>query len=270
MSNTWFIMRITFKEGIRSRILLGIGIFALCIFLANIAIIDLFAFELGKVMVDVGLAAISLSGLSIIFFLAINLISRDIHDKTIYMVLSKPVTRSQYIWGKFGGLTLLLFTAFIILGSLAVISFYTCCSLVPGAHLPRNFSWFNAVTTISFSFLAQLLLMSAAFFFTIRCSSMYLAMLLTFCIYLLGNSLETIVKIVEQGEFVETSPLSAEALKVVSWIIPNLAAFDLKANLAYGLPTDASYLLWTGLYGLTYTSLVIILTSEVFRRMDIC
>ena len=263
-------MKVTFKEGIRSKILLGISLVAVLLFASNIAITNLFAFELGKVMVDIGFSALSICGLSIVFFLAINLLSRDIHDKTVYMILSKPVTRSQYIWGKFGGLALILATAFVILGLLTIISFYICCSFVAGAYLPRNFSWHMASITISFSFLSLLVLMATAFFFTVNCSSMYLAMLVTFCTYMLGNTLETIVRIMERGEFVKTSVAFTKIMKIITWIVPNFAAFDLKSNLAYGLPTNASYLLWTGAYGCFYTIGIIMVTAAIFKRMDIC
>ena len=123
MLKVWLIMKITFKEGIRSRILFGISLLAVFLFASNMAVTRLFAFELGKVMVDVGFASLSLAGLSIIFFLGIGLLSRDIHDKTVYMIISRPITRAQYVLGKFGGLALILMTAFVILGLLAIASF---------------------------------------------------------------------------------------------------------------------------------------------------
>lgn len=263
-------MKITFKEGVRSRILFGISLLALFLFASNVAITKLFAFELGKVMVDIGFASLSLSGLSIIFFLGIGLLSRDIHDKTVYMIISRPITRAQYILGKFGGLALILLAAFAILGLLAIFSFYVCSSLVSGAHLPRNFSWSTALMTIAFNFLSILVVMSLAFFFTMISSSIYLAMLFTFCAYLIGNSLETIVKIIGKGEFIKTGDTFFAIMKGVSWILPNIAAFDLKANLAYGLPMDPAYLFWAAVYGCGYTLILIMLTTMIFKRKDIC
>ena len=270
MLNIWYIMKITFKEGIRSKILFGISLLAVLLFASNVAITNLFSFELGKVMVDVCFSSLSLAGLSVIFFLAIGLLSRDIHDKTIYMIISRPITRAQYIWGKFGGLALILLVTFLILGILSIVSFYACCGLVSGTHLPRNFSWSNAVVTIFFNFLSILLVLSIAFFFTVISSSIYLAMLFTFCTYIIGNSLETIVKILERGEFIKASGSFTSIMKGISWTLPNLAAFDLKANLAYGLPTDPVCLFWTAVYGCTYTVILIMLTTIIFMRKDIC
>ncbi len=270
MHNIWLIMKLTFKDGIRSRVLFGITFLAILLFASNIVITNLFAFELGKVMIDVAFSALSLAGLSIIFFLGIGLLSQDIHNKTLYMVISRPITRGQYIMGKFGGLVLVLLTVMAILGAVAMLSFAVGCVLSPGAGLPRNFSWLSLLVTVGFQFLSLLVVLSFAFFFTIISSSMYLAMLFAFCVYFIGNSLETIVKVLVQGEFVEASPLYVALMKGITWLFPNLSAFDLKANLAYGLPLDPACLLWTGTYGCAYIFFMIIFTLLVFKQKDIC
>ena len=270
MFNIWLVMKITFKEGIRSRILFGISLLALFLFASNIFITNLFAFELGKVMVDIAFSSLSIAGLSIIFFLGIGLLSRDIHQKTVYMIISRPITRVQYTIGKFGGLALILLTAMGILGLLAVVSFFVCSNLVAGAELPRNFSWLHVLTAIFFNFLSLLVVMSFAFFFTVISSSIYLAMLFSFAVYLIGHSLETIVKIIERGDFINTGPLFVYVMKIISWVFPNLSAFDIKAGVAYGLPVDPVCLFWTAVYGCTYTALMIMFTCMVFHRKDVC
>ncbi len=270
MRHIWLIMKITFKDGIRSRMLFGITLLAILLFASNVVITNLFSLEVGKVMIDIAFAALSIAGLSIIFFLGIGMLSQDIHNKTVYMIVSRPVTRAQYIIGKFGGMVLLLLVVMAILGALAMLSFIIGCSLLPGSGLPRNFSWLNLLATICFHLISLLVVLSFSFFFTIISSSMYLAMLFSFCVYFIGNSIETIVKLLVKGEFVLASPSYVGLMKGISWMFPNLSAFDIKVNLAYGLPHDPAYLLWTGLYGCAYIFLMILLTLLVFKRKDIC
>ena len=270
MNPIWLITKITFKEGIRNRIFFGITLLAALLFASNVVITNLFSFEVGKVMIDIAFAALSLAGLSIIFFLGIGMLSQDIHNKTVYMILGRPVTRAQYVMGKFSGMSLLLFVVMLILGALALVSFGIGCALRPVSAMPRNFSWLNLSTTIAFHFLSLLVVLSFSFFFTIISSSMYLAMLFAFCVYFIGHSLETIVKVLVKGEFIDASPWYVGLMKAISWLFPNLAAFDLKANLAYGLPYDSVYVLWTGLYGCAYIIFMILLTLMIFKRKDIC
>lgn len=270
MKHIWLIMKITFKDGIRNRLLFGITLLAILLFASNVVITNLFSLEAGKVMIDISFAALSLAGLSIIFFLGIGMLSRDIHDKTVYMIVSRPVTRGQYVIGKFGGIALLLLAAMAILGVLALISFGIGCSLLHGSGMPRDFSWLTLLTTLCFHFLSLLVVLSFSFFFTIISSSMYLAMLFSLCVYFIGNSIETIVKVMVRGEFVQASASHVGLMKAISWLFPNLAAFDLKANLAYGLPHDPAYLMWIGIYGCAYIFLMILLTFMVFKKKDIC
>ncbi len=270
MHPIWLIMKITFKDGIRSRMLFGITLLAVVLFASNLVVGNLFSLEAGKVMIDMTFAAFSLAGLSIIFFLGIGMLSHDIHDKTVYMVVSRPVTRAQYVIGKFGGVALLLLTVMAILGALALLSFAIGSTSIHGSGMPRNFSWSMLLITLGFRFLSLLVVLSIAFFFTLISSSMYLAMLFSVCVYFIGNTIETIVKVLVRGEFVDASSAHVALIKGLSWIFPNLSAFDLKANLAYGLPYDPVYLCWTGLYGGAYAFIMILLTLLVFNRKDIC
>jgi len=270
MRHLWLIMKITFKDGIRSRMLFGISMLALLLFAANVVITNLFSLDVGKVMIDMAFAALSIAGLSIIFFLGIGMLSHDIHDKTVYMIVSRPVTRAQYVIGKFGGMALLLLAVMAILGVLAFLSFGIGCTFLQGSGIPRNFSWMTLSITLGFRFLCLLVVLSIAFFFTVISSSMYLAMLFSFCVYFIGNSIETIVQVLAKGQFIEVSPYYLTLMKGISWLFPNLSAFDLKANLAYGLPYDTSYMAWTGLYGCAYIFLMILLTLMVFKKKDIC
>ena len=119
MKNIWLMAQITFKEGIRNRILLGIFFFAFALCVGNLIITNMFAYDLGKVAIDVGLSIVSIAGLIIIFFMGINLLAKDLDKRTIYMVLSRPISRRQYIIGKFCGLGLLILTSVLILGLFA-------------------------------------------------------------------------------------------------------------------------------------------------------
>ena len=123
MSNIFLIARVTFKECIRNKALYGIFLLGLLLFTANIIISAMFSWELGKVAVDVGMSVVSFSGLIIIFFLSINAFSNDIERKTIYLILSRPVSKSQYLMGKYIGLGLIIVLSSSILGICAALSF---------------------------------------------------------------------------------------------------------------------------------------------------
>jgi ABC-type transport system involved in multi-copper enzyme maturation permease subunit len=268
MNHIWLLTRITFKEGIRSNVLHGIALLSVFLFICNLFITQLFAIELGKVAIDVGFSILSLAGLSIIFFLGIGLLSKEIHQKNIRMVICHPIPRWKYVIGKFAGLVLFLIAAIAILGLFAALSLWAG-TLVGGFHFPREFSWSMLFLTVFFNLLSLLVVMAVGFFFTVITTSLYLSMLLTFCVYLIGNTLDTIVKVLGKGDFVHADVFFMKGMQLLTWIFPNLAAFDLKANLAYGLPQSIPYLAWLASYGLIYTGIVIIITAIILDHKDI-
>src|SRR5262245_30888866 len=77
-----------------------------------------------KIIVDVGLSAMTLFGVLIAAFLGIRLISNEIEKHTIAVILSKPVRRSTFVLGRYLGLclTLLVNTGIMAVGvTLALI-----------------------------------------------------------------------------------------------------------------------------------------------------
>ena len=269
MDKTILVALITLKEGIRNRALQGILLIALFSSAAFLVVVPLFAFETGKVVVDLGFAAMSLAGLGIVFFLAIALLTEDIHRRTICLILSRPISRAQYVLGKFFGLSIAIFLAVLIIALLAIFFGWLGIQFIPSMTPPRHFSWGILATGVLFNYISLLIIMAVAFLSTVVTTNAYLSMLVTFCVYVIGHSLETIVKIVLSGEFVKVGPMYTQMLKFFTWFFPNLSAFDLKIYIGYGLPLSASYCLWTVLYGIFYIAIVIFLTIILFKNKEI-
>jgi ABC-type transport system involved in multi-copper enzyme maturation permease subunit len=260
---------ITIKEGLRSRAMQGILVIALMLCLVYITIIPMFAFDTGKVAVDLGFAFVTLAGLAIVIFLGIALVTGDIHQRTVCMILSRPVSRADYVIGKYCGLAITVLLAVLMITLLTVFSSWLGIRLIEEMTLPRNFSWGILGVGILFQYLSLLMLMAVAFFFACLTTSEYLSMLFTICVYIIGNSLETIIEVIQAGQFVRLGPGYLGMLKVVAWIFPNFSAFDLKVYLAYGLPMPWNQVWWTAGYGIVYICLLAMATLWVFQRREI-
>jgi Cu-processing system permease protein len=269
MDKIWPIAAITYKEGIRNRALQGILGIAVVLCLGYLAILPMFAFETGKVMVDLGTASVSLAGMVIVLFLAISMLARDIHQRSVCMILSRPVSRPAYVFGKFGGMALMVLTAVVLISVAAVIASVIGTRLVLEIEAPRNFAFSQLAIVIGFKYLALLVVLSISFLFTVLTTSEYLSMLLTVMVYFIGNSLETIVKVASQGKDIELSPAYLGILKLFAWIFPNLSAFDLKLFVSYGLQMPREQILWTAVYGIFYILVVMLLTVVIFNRKEI-
>src|SRR5512140_3782147 len=103
----------TYREAVRARILLGL--FALALATAGYSLV-VGAYTLHnqlRVVSDLGAASISLYSVITAVVLASPSLYRELELKTIFPVLVRPVSRTEYLVGKFLGtlLTLLVFVA---------------------------------------------------------------------------------------------------------------------------------------------------------------
>ena len=104
----------TFVETIRQPIF---GVILLVTAAALILNVSLAAFTLdddNKLLLDLGLNTLLLSGLFLSAFSASGVLSREIENKTVLTVISKPISRPLFILGKFAGLVAALVLAFYL------------------------------------------------------------------------------------------------------------------------------------------------------------
>src|SRR5271157_1171166 len=113
----------TFKESVREKVLYNLVAFALLLIGAAILFGSISVGVEQIILITLGLTSISVFGLLIAIFIGIDLVSKEIERRTIYNILSKPVTRVEFILGKYLGLllTLLVNTAIMTLGFYATL-----------------------------------------------------------------------------------------------------------------------------------------------------
>ena len=259
---------ITFKDSIRNKALYGIFFFGLVLFAANIIITAMFSWELGKVAVDVGLSVVSVAGLVIIFFLSINLVSNDLDRKTIYLILSRPVGKLQYILGKYTGLGLIILLSSSVLGACAALSVEMATHNVKD-YVPMHFSWPTFFLGLTFLTLSLLVVLAIALLWVTVTTHPFTAVLLSLFSYFIGQNVETVKSIIVTSQMFAENPMLIRVIEYVSWIFPNLAAFDLKTTAAYGLTTDGGYLMWVAAYGFSYIGVCLVMSVLIFQRRQL-
>lgn len=266
MGQIWLLSKITFKEGVRNRILLGVLFVAVAFSAFNVLFTQMFSYDLSKVSVDLGLSTISIAGLAVIFFMGINLLARDFEKRTIYMVISRPIARWQYVLGKFCGLALMVGTSVGILGLFAAGGVKISMLMAP-AYIPQNYSWMIFFLAIAYSYLGLIIITALAQLFTCLTTSSYIALLVTACTYFIGQNVEIIRNSLIGGA--SANGFYKIMIEAVCWLFPNLHAFDLKTIAGYGLNIEASSLLWTALYGISYIAIILSLTIVIFDHREL-
>ncbi|MFV0438921.1 MAG: ABC transporter permease [Desulfopila sp.] len=265
----WAVASITLKEGLRQRILYGLIIASLLLILFGVLISGLFMRDTLKVMLDICLSAVSIGGLLVPFFIAVNSLSGDIEQRTIYTILARNITRNSYVTGKFLGLSILCAIIMTILTLATLLAVLLAATIYP-AHFFEKFSVVPILLSSAMSFLGIQVLSSAVFLWCSITTSSFLATLLTISTYIIGHTVEDVVRFISMQisgvKIALTNKLTAWA---TLYIFPNLAAFDLKQQAAHSLPVPLTEIGLLVVYGLAYSAIMLLLAAFFFRRRDL-
>lgn len=108
----------TFREAVRDRVLIGVLGFAGAVLLFTLALAELSLHQQLRVVQDLGLASISLFSVLVAVFLGASLLYKEIERKTLYVILPKPIRRSEFLLGKYFGICLTAFVFIAMMGAL--------------------------------------------------------------------------------------------------------------------------------------------------------
>lgn len=258
---------ITFKEGIRNRSLFGILFFSLFILGLNVAVSGFFMREIGKVTVDMNLSALSFSGLLLVLFVGVNLMAKDIDRKTIHLVLSKPINRIEYLFGKYFGIVWFVLVSLSVLLAFSSVTVFGIKSLYPAYF--ENFSWFIFYQACIFIFVKLTVLTAIVVFFSAITTSSFLTLVLAICSYIVGETIEEVVFYLRSGVGSDGFPPAMQRIiDVVSYLFPNFSVFDFKLEAAHGLTIASERLVLSVGYAAIYVIILLVVASMIFSRRE--
>ena len=258
---------VTLKEGIRERAFLGILVFALLLLIASGVMADLSIGNILKVTQDLGLSTLTLMGLLLAFFMGTHLMAKDLDKRSIYMILSKPISRGNYIFGKYGGLVALVGLSMVLLTGIMLVTtfyFYKTARLYSLPHI----AWGKLVLASFYIFLEAILILAVSIFFSSFTSSPLLALFFTLAVYLVGESTRQVVDILKSPLGKHTSPILRALAKVAFYIFPDLSVLDLKTAAVHNLPLDYTNLLRSALYAFCYILVLLFAATLIFKGRE--
>ncbi len=247
----------TFREAVRDRVLYNLVFFALLMMGAAILVGQISIGIERLVIINLGLSAISIFGVVMAVFIGVGLVSKEIEKRTLYSLLSKPVGRSQFLAGKYGGLllTLAVNTCFMTLG-LAAALYYV-------GH-PYVRSDLAILAAVYFILLELALITALALFFSCFSSPM-LSTLFTLGIFVTGIFAGDIR---EFGALTHNPALQA-ATRAIYYLVPNFHNFNAIAAVAHGEGVPFSMVWHNTLYAALYVTIVLLGASAIFSRRNL-
>ena len=251
---TWAVIANTFREAIRDKVLYNLVFFALLVMGASVVIGNMTLGETIKIILDLSLAAMSVFGLLIAIFVGIGLVHKEIQRRTLYMLLARPISRRNFVIGKYLGLMLViaLNVAIMTAALLALMALYS-----PGA---MNGGIFVAVLLI----LVELMVVTAVAVLFSTFSTPTLSAMLTLGVWVIGRFSSDLVEFARKTE----DPVARALVTGVHYLLPNLEKFDVKHLVVYNMAIEPAYVGGAVLYGLLYIVFLIGLAAVIFERRD--
>ncbi len=243
----------TFLEAIRDHILYTLLIFALLIIGSSIIVGNLTIGQGYKVVTDIGLASISIFGVLIAILVGIGLVHKEIEKKTIYNILSKPILRSEFLFGKYMGLLITISVNVVLMTLGLLITLYFIQGVIAWHILP-------AVILI---FLELMIVTSIALLFS-TFSTPTLSAIFTMAVYVIGHLTKDLVQLGESTE----SAFIRGITKFFYFVLPNLDNFNIKTQTVHRLYIGADYYKVVILYWALYFSVIILLATYIFSRRN--
>lgn len=257
MKNIGIVAWNTFREAVRDRVLYNLVFFALMMMAAAV-LVGQISIDIEKtVIISLGLTAISVIGLLIAVFIGVGLVSKEMDKRTLYALLAKPVSRWQFLSGKFSGLvlTLAVNTAAMAAGLFLVL-------LYVKHALERSDA--GILVAVYFILLKLALVVALALLFSCFTTQL-LAILFTAGLYVSGLFVLDMRTV--------QSPLMTEAMKTflrwLSYLLPNFQNFDVMAAVAHGRAVPGELILQNSVYTLLYCIIVLFAAGIIFSRRNL-
>jgi Cu-processing system permease protein len=256
-----------FRESIRDKVFYNLLLFAVLLVAASFLIGQLTAGQDLKIIKDLGLAATSLFGLFIAVFVGIGLVWKEVERRSVYNLLSKPVRRHQLVLGKYLGLLLTLFVnvavmAVVMFALLAAMSWALPEALNKAAEAPAADPRLLLALFLVF---AQLALVTAVALFFSTFASPMVSAALTFGLYVVGHFNADL----KNFEAIVPSRAVGWVARSLYYLLPNLAPFDIKAQVVHGQPVAGGYVALTLLYAVVYVAALLAAACAIFSRRDL-
>jgi Cu-processing system permease protein len=250
----------TFREAIRDRVLYGFLFFAACFILFSLVLGQLSFHEEKRAAIDIGLAGISFFSVLMSIFLSISLLHKEIEKRTLYAVLSKPVSRASYLLGKFMGLALTMLVQILLMSAVWLVVLK-----IQGAALSAGLAIALALVLSETA-----LVIAMALFFT-SFSRPFLSGMFCLGLFVIGRNMDLVEQLARRKTMTSLAPV----LDSVIAVLPNFYLFYPSGKLVegswatvHGQFVSSGYLAHAFAYGAAYTAAFVFLSIVLLNRRD--
>lgn len=243
----------TFKEIIRNKFLYIILVFAFLFIIFSLLLWKLTIWENDKVIVDFGISMIEIFWLIWVLFVWSQLLFKEIEWKTIFLILSKPIQRWEFILGKF---LWFWFVIFIIIFLQSILYLWVL-----------YFKWITIdlliLISLIFIFFKLIILIWIVLFLSTFMSNI-LTIIISILIYFISHSFSLLLDLALKIKSIFLEIF----IRILQLLFPHFEALNTKDYIwSFEIAKFwIDYFLYNTLYSLLYIILILFFTVLIFNR----
>ena len=253
----WSVAAVSFREIVRDKILYNILVIAVLLLGLGFLASRLTFVRPDRIVLDFGVSAVNLSLVAIASMIGASLLNREVERRTMFLALSRPISRFQFVAGKYAGLSLVLFINWLL-----VSGAFLSVLLVSGGVEAHSFST-TLFVALGLLLLQSLMMAAIAIFFS-TFSTTSLSAVLAIGVYLIGNNVSQIHGIAQKIH----SGLAATSLEALGFILPNLEYFNLGNRVTYGIEVPVKFIAFSIVYSLVVSAFAIALAGLLIHKKE--
>jgi Cu-processing system permease protein len=242
-----------FREARRNRVTVVITAFIVGLLLFSSLLTNLSVSTFDRVLTDVGIGSMTLLLVMLTVFLSSGLLAREIERRTIFLVVSKPVSRTTFLLARYAGTMLTLGVLLAVMGLvfLGLVSVYG--TTVTSAQLV-------AITMLWF----ELLLLSAIGFAVSSFAGPLVSAVVSLGAFFAGHLGRDIYELAQKADHLPLRLLG----KGIYYVLPQLERLNYRAQATYEISTPMVELLPSVGYALAYSAVMLTIAVLIFERRD--
>jgi len=245
------VARWTLVEAVRERLLYVVLLFAALLVAASCVLTPLAPGAQRKVVIDLGLAGMSSLGVLVVLLSGTGMVRREIERRSLDVLLAHPLSRLEFLAGKWLGLTA---TLAVLMAAMTAV--FAVALTVSGIGFRPQL-----LLAIGGAMLEWVVVASIAVLFSVF-TSPTLAALFTLGLFAAGHWAHGAARLA-------TETTTASAVAVLRWIVPALGLFDVRSEVVHGVPVSLARAIAAAAYAALFTITALYAAAVVFRRRDL-
>ena len=241
----------TFKEIKRNKFLYLILFFAFVFIIFSISLWKLTIWDDDKVIVDFWLAMIEIFWLVWVLFVWSQLLFKEVEGKTIFLILSKPINRYEFILWKFLWFSMTIFLIIFFQSILFLIVLW-----IKWISIDHLILW-----SLLFTFFKLEITLSLVFFLSTFMSNI-LTILTTLMIYFLSHSFSALIDMINRFQ----SEILTRLVNFLQLLFPPFEYLNIKDVIWSFTNFHINYFLFNSFYSIVYLLIILYFTVLIFNR----